>query len=180
MPKRKTSRNRTPEALAMLIDDHTKVRKLFKQFQKLEDENEIRQLVEKACQALTVHAELEESVFYPRIREGLKEDDHELVDEAEVEHDVAKQLIAKLESLDSSDDEYCAAFTVLSEYVGHHIEEEENEMFKKVKRADIDFEALAQEMRERKQELMGQTGDAEDESPRRADSKQRSRASHRI
>jgi hemerythrin-like domain-containing protein len=143
---------RLPEALAMLQEDHRKVQKMFKQFKKLNGDSESKQaLVEEACWALSIHAQLEEEVFYPALRAALDESD--LLDEAEVEHDVAKELIAKLESMGAEDEQYDATFTVLGEYVNHHIEEEEKEMFPKAKRAKMDMDALAEEMDERKESL---------------------------
>jgi hemerythrin-like domain-containing protein len=153
---RKRSSSRQPEAIAMLIEDHQKVQKLFRQFEKAESENQKSEIAELACNELTVHAELEEQVFYPAVREAIEQTD--LLDEAEVEHNVAKELIEKLKGMDSADEEYAATFTVLGEYVNHHIEEEQNELFPKVKKADIDLEALAGEMMEKKQELMAQHG----------------------
>jgi hypothetical protein len=95
-------------------------------------------------------------VFYPAVREAIDETD--LLDEAEVEHNVAKELIEKLKGMDSADEEYSATFTVLGEYVNHHITEEQDELFPKVKKAGLDMEALAAEMAEKKQELMAQMG----------------------
>lgn len=172
MPKRKSAKSKLPAPLAMLIEDHKKVRKLFKEFAKLDsdDDDQKRQIGEKTCQELTIHAQLEEEVFYPAIRKELADEENEMVDEAEVEHSVAKQLIAQLEGTDPSDPQYGATYKVLSEYVGHHIEEEETELFKEVKRTDIDFEKLAQEMRQRKQALMQKYGAMEEASGNRSKS----------
>jgi hemerythrin superfamily protein len=152
----KRSGSRQPEAIAMLIEDHQKVQKLFKQFEKAESQQQKSDIAEQACNELTVHAELEEQVFYPAVREAIDETD--LLDEAEVEHNVAKELIEKLKGMDSADEEYAATFTVLGEYVNHHITEEQDELFPKVKKAGLDMEALAAEMAEKKQELMAQMG----------------------
>lgn len=147
-----------PEPMAMLIEDHRKVQKMFKQFEKLkqqEDEEAKRDLVEQACAELKVHTQLEEELFYPAAREALDEAD--LIAEAEVEHDSAKQLIAKLDRQNGGE-EYDATFTVLGEYVNHHITEEQDEMFPKLKKADIDWDSLAEQMRTMKQELMERMG----------------------
>jgi hemerythrin superfamily protein len=93
---------------------------------------------------LTVHAEAEEEIFYPAAREAIEEQD--LLDEAEVEHASAKDLIAQIEAMDSSDPLYDAKVTVLGEYIDHHVEEEEKEMFPKVKKAKLDLEALGEEI----------------------------------
>jgi hemerythrin-like domain-containing protein len=160
MARRKTaarrSGNRQPEAIAMLIADHQKVRKLFRQFEKTEDAAQRGEIAEEACNDLTVHAQLEEQVFYPAIRKAIEETD--LVAEAEVEHAVAKELIEKLKGGQAADEEFAATFTVLAEYVGHHIEEEEGELFPKVRKADLEFEELAREMLEKKQELRADLG----------------------
>jgi hypothetical protein len=158
-----SSKSKLPGPLALLIEDHRKVQKLFKQFEKMDGtEPEAHQLVKQACLELTAHARLEEEVFYPALREHL--DEQEILDEAEVEHSVAKQLIHQLDNMDPDEPLYCATFTVLGEYINHHVEEEESEMFKKVKRAKIDFDALAQEMEQRKQQIMGELGLGDKES----------------
>jgi hemerythrin-like domain-containing protein len=158
MAKRKTrkSGSRQPEAITMLIQDHQKVQKLFKQFEKTEGAEERSKIVEEACADLTVHTQLEEQVFYPAVRRALEEAD--LLDEAEVEHDVAKDLIEKLKGMRSENGEYSATFVVLSEYVSHHIEEEQNELFPAARKTDLDFNALAEEMHQRKKELREELG----------------------
>lgn len=158
MAKRKArkSGSRQPEAITMLIQDHQKVQKLFKQFEKTEREDERSRIVEEACADLTVHTQLEEQIFYPAVRRALEEAD--LIDEAEVEHDVAKELIEKLKGMQSGNGEFSATFTVLSEYVLHHVEEEQNELFPAARKTDLDFDALAEEMKQRKKELRRELG----------------------
>src|SRR5690606_31446760 len=136
--KRKTNHQ---EAIAMLMKDHAKVRKLFKEFEKLgeDDADRKEEIVREVCMALTVHAQLEEECFYPAVKDEIKEP--ELVAEAAVEHDVAKQLIAQLESGELDDEQRDATFKVLGEYVGHHIDEEEKELFKQVESA-LDTSAI--------------------------------------
>lgn len=152
----KRGASRQPEALAMLIKDHQNVQKLFRQFEKAESPQQKAEIAEQACNELTVHAELEEQLFYPAVREAI--DDTDLLDEAEVEHSVATDLIEKLKGMDAADEEYAATFKVLGEYVNHHIREEEEELFPRVKKAGLDLEAMAEEMRQRKRELMEQHG----------------------
>lgn len=161
--KRKTA---SPEALQMLMEDHRKVQKLFKTFEKMHEDDEgddetQREIVEQACMELTIHAQLEEECFYPAVREAL--DEAELVDEALVEHSSAKELIAKLQGMQPDDPLYAASFIVLGEYVNHHIKEEEKEMFAQINKRKIDFDALAVEMQQRKQELMQEHGMASEE-----------------
>lgn len=141
--------------ISMLIDDHKRVKKAFKSFEKLDsetDSEECEALVRHTCAELQIHAALEEEIFYPAAREASKE--HDLFDEAEVEHMTAKQLIARLEEMNPDEDKYAAHFTVLGEYVQHHVKEEEKEMFPKLERAKIDWVALQQQMESRRQELM--------------------------
>jgi len=154
-----TRKQNLPEPMMMLIEDHRKVQKMFKQFEKLkeqDDEQSKRDLVEQACGELKVHTQIEEEIFYPAARQALEETD--LVAEALVEHDAAKQLIAKLEGGDAQGEEYDAMFTVLGEYTNHHISEEQDELFPKLKKADIDWEALASQLQERKQQLQEELG----------------------
>src|SRR3954469_15713708 len=161
---RKTS---FPEPMEMLMEDHRKVQKMFKQFEKLKDEDDDqskRDLVDQVCAELKVHTQIEEEIFYPAAREALEEGD--LVAEALVEHNSAKELIAKLQGSDADAEEYDAMFTVLGEYVNHHIAEEQDEMFPKLKKADLDWDALTAQMQERKgqlQEEMGLPSPAENE-----------------
>jgi len=164
----KSSRKTTlPEPMEMLIADHREVQKMFKQFEKLkeqDDDQSKRDLVDLTCAELKVHTQIEEEIFYPAAREALAEGD--LVAEALVEHNSAKELIAKLQGSDANAEEYAAMFTVLGEYVNHHIAEEQNEMFPKFKKADLDWDALTAQMQERKgqlQEEMGLTSTAEKE-----------------
>jgi hemerythrin-like domain-containing protein len=161
-----THRTRMPEPMEMLMEDHRKVQKMFKQFEKLkdqDDEQSKRDLVEQTCAELKVHTAIEEEIFYPAAREALEEGD--LVAEAFVEHASAKDLIAKLEGMDAGGEEYDATFTVLGEYVNHHIEEEQDQMFPKMKKGDLDWDELAQQMQQRKQALQEEMGlgGAEDE-----------------
>lgn len=147
------------DAIDLLMTDHKKVKKLFKEYEKLEDgdSDQKMELVATICKELTIHTQIEEEIFYPAVREAI--DDEDLVDEAVVEHAAAKQLISELHAMDADEDLYDAKVTVLSEEIEHHVEEEETEMFPKVKKAKMDIATLGQKMQERKQALMqdGQT-----------------------
>jgi len=160
---RKRAGSRQPEAISMLIEDHQKVQKMFKTFERTEDQQQQEQLATQICNELTVHTQIEEQVFYPAAREALDEEEAALVDEASVEHQVAKDLIEKIKQSRPHDEEYCALVTVLGEYVNHHIQEEQKELFPAVKKTEIDFEALAEEMQQKKQELMSEMGMGEGE-----------------
>jgi len=147
------------DATILLERDHNDVKKLFKQYEKLADDEadgeERQALAQQICTMLTVHATIEEEIFYPAAREAEVEED--LLDEAEVEHASAKDLIAQIQSMSPDDELYDAKVTVLGEYVEHHVQEEEGEMFPKCRRAKMDLAGLAQELAERKSELMADT-----------------------
>jgi hemerythrin-like domain-containing protein len=147
--------------IKMLTDDHSKVKKLFREFEKAdhEDAETCREIAEKACAELKVHTTIEEEIFYPAVREALP-DEAELLEEAKIEHESAKALIQKVEQLEPGTPQYAAAFTVLAEYVQHHIKEEEDEMFPKARKADIDHDGLADWMQTRKEDLQSSQGAA--------------------
>lgn len=156
-----TSARRTPsektgsDAIKLLIDDHNKVKKMFKEFEKIGKNNaeeEKEALATQICKELTVHAQLEEEIFYPAVREGI--DDEALMNEAMVEHAEAKGLIAQIQAMQASNPMYDALMTVLGENIEHHIEEEQKDMFPKVKKLKLDLEELGREMAERKEKLM--------------------------
>jgi hypothetical protein len=163
----KTTSKGAQDLLELLKEDHKKVIKMFDQFEKMkekeDDDQEAKQLlVETACAELTIHAQLEEELFYPVLREAI--DDEDMLDEAEVEHNTAKQLITELAAMQPGDELYDAKFTVLGEYVKHHVQEEEKEMFQKAKKAKLDLVAMAEQVMERKMELREELGlDAEEE-----------------
>jgi hemerythrin superfamily protein len=145
------------DATELLKADHKKVDKMFKDFEKLDDEQEKTALVEECCNSLKIHTRIEEEIFYPAARDVLKESD--LLNEAEVEHASAKDLIEQLEGYDGGDEMADAKFTVLGEYIRHHVKEEENEMFPKVKKAkELDLGQLGEQLMQRKQELMQEMG----------------------
>lgn len=146
---------RGQDAVALLTEDHKTVKKLFKDFDKAaeaEDTSDKEELVEQICLALKVHMEIEEEIFYPAVRAAIDEDD--MLNEAEVEHAGAKDLIAQIQEMASSDPLFDAKVTVLGEYIEHHVGEEETEMFVKAKKAKIDLAVLGDQMNKRKEELM--------------------------
>jgi len=149
---------KTQDALKLLKTDHDAVENLFEQYERLKDKDESKKedLIGQICTALSVHAQLEEEIFYPAARNALEEAGEDLLDEAEVEHGSIKSLVEQLETM-SADDELCdAKVKVLSEYVKHHVKEEETELFPKVKKSSLDLEAVGEEMAERKSELMAE------------------------
>ena len=134
-------------AIALLMEDHQYVKKAFRAFEKLDEEHQPA-LVKQVLQALKVHTRIEEEVFYPAVRKAIKDED--LMNEAEVEHDSAKVLIRQLERMKPSNPKFAATFTVLGEYVNHHVKEEESEMFPKARRARINLKGLGAKLMGRK------------------------------
>lgn len=155
---RKTERaaSKPVDAIKLLKDDHKEVKTFFKQYEDLDDEAEKQALADKICLALTVHAQIEEEIYYPATRAAIDDDD--LLDEAEVEHASAKQLIAEIQAMKAGDRLFDAKVTVLGEYIDHHVGEEENEMFPESRDSELDLKALGEQLAARKAELMAQTG----------------------
>lgn len=155
---KKATPSQTFDAIKLLTDDHKEVSKLFKEYEQLvkadADDEEKHVLAIRICALLTLHAEIEEEIFYPAAREAIEAQD--LLDEAEVEHASAKDLIAQIEGMHPSDKLFDAKVTVLGEYIEHHVQEEEGEMFPKVKKSELDLVAIGQELAARKQEFMAQ------------------------
>jgi hemerythrin superfamily protein len=148
-------KNSQEDALSLLTDDHAEVRALFEKFEGLSDRSKVskKRVADNICEALTVHAQIEEELFYPAVRQAIK--DKDMVDEAIVEHASAKELVAQIREMDAGEDLYDAKLKVLSEQVEHHVREEEDEMFPKVRESRLDLEALGNELRARKEQLKG-------------------------
>ena len=160
MARAKKSGSQKPLALELLFNDHRTVEALFEQYDtQKEDEDDAReQTAERICGELTVHAQVEEELFYPWLRENLEEDDMELLEEANVEHSTLKDLIAQIQSGDGTDAECDAKVKVLSEYTKHHVKEEEGEIFELIADKREELDELGQEMYARKAELMDEMG----------------------
>ena len=152
-----------PLALELLSSDHRKVEQLFQMYEdEKEGEDETKRgIAQQICGELTVHAQVEEELFYPWLKENMDEMDK--VEEAYVEHAGAKDLIAQIQGASDIDDTYDAKVKVLSEYIKHHVKEEENEIFPEVKGQQEELDELGQEMAARKAELMEEMGLAQDE-----------------
>jgi hemerythrin-like domain-containing protein len=143
------------DVINMLKEDHKRAKKAFRDFERMdpeEDAQDCEALVQQTCAELQVHAALEEELFYPAARGGLREED--LVEEAEVEHMTVKVLMEQLQGMSASDGKFAATFKVLGEYIKHHVKEEESEMFEQLGRARLDWEALGEAMHARRAELM--------------------------
>jgi hypothetical protein len=143
------------KATRLLKEDHSKVKALFREYEST-GENAHKQkqgIVEEVFRELEVHTQIEEEIFYPAVREAISETD--LLDEAEVEHTSAKELIAQIEAATEVDDKFDAKVIVLGEYIDHHVKEERNEIFVKARAAKgLDLVAMRDQLAARKEELM--------------------------
>jgi hypothetical protein len=152
--KAATAQRRPADAIKLLKDDHKEVKGWFQEFDKSDDDSRKQELADMICMALTVHATIEEEIFYPAAYEALDDDD--LLDEAEVEHASAKTLIAEIKGSSVGEPLFDARVTVLGEYVDHHVQEEEKELFPECRASDMDLKALGEQLAARKAELMEQ------------------------
>ena len=156
---RKTRRTgrRDPLAIKLLKADHREVEGWFDDYEQLDEDDEKQALFSKIALALKVHTQVEEEIFYPEER-GEVEDD--VLDEAYVEHQGAKDLIAQIEAMTPSDEFYDAKVKVLGEYIKHHVKEEEQPggIFAQAKKGDEDLDAMGERIKARKEELMATLG----------------------
>ena len=142
------------DAIALLKADHKEVAEMLEKFETTRSRKS--KLAQQICQALTVHAQIEEEIFYPAAREALGDDGKEVLDEAKVEHNSLKELIGQIEGSDPEDDLFDAHVKVLGEYVKHHVKEEEGELFPKLRKSDMDLAEVGAQLAARKKELMAQ------------------------
>ena len=142
------------DAIALLKADHEAVSQLFAEYEKTRSVPNKKALVAEICTALSVHAQIEEEIFYPAVKTALK--DKLLVPEATVEHAGVKDLIAQLKGVEPDGEMYDAKVKVLSEYVKHHVKEEQTEMFTKARATSLDMVELGAQMAARKKELRAQ------------------------
>ncbi len=156
----KSTSSAAGDAIALLKADHEEVKQKFDDYQALVDagaDGDARgDLAEIICAMLTAHTTIEEEIFYPAARTAIEE--AELLDEAEVEHASAKDLIAQLQDMDPDEPLYDAKLKVLGEYVLHHVQEEEGEMFPAVKKTKLDLQSLGKKMAVRKGEILTELG----------------------
>jgi hemerythrin-like domain-containing protein len=150
---------RQKDACDLLDADHKAVKKMFTEFEELTEargstREKKRQLAEKICLELTVHAQIEEEIFYPGIRKAIK--DELMMNEAEVEHTTAKDLIAQIQAMQPGDPLFDAKVLVLGEYIDHHVKEERNEMFPKARASKVDLVKMRDSLQSRKEELMAE------------------------
>ncbi len=151
-----TAADTSVDAIEMLTDDHRRVDELFEDYEATKDsadDDDKEQRVVAICVELTVHATVEEEIFYPAAREAFADDEGDLLDEAEVEHSMVKELVDQLSAMSPAEALYDAKVKVLAEYVKHHVQEEEEKIFPALRETDLDLEALGAEIAQRKQEL---------------------------
>ena len=159
----KTTSNKSPskvpthkaqDATALLRADHKLVSGLFAEYEKTNSTAKKKKLVAQICTELSVHAQVEEEIFYPAVKRALK--DKALIPEAIVEQATMKDLMAQVEGIEPNGEMYDAKVKVLSEYVKHHVKEEHSEMFPKAKSTSLDMLALGAQLAARKAELMAE------------------------
>lgn len=153
------SRN-SPSIIDLLKADHREVEELFSRFEQADgDSREQALLASQIGQALTIHAEIEETLLYPVILKLLDEEGADLTCEATVEHGTLRGLIAGMNGGDASQPMVKAHVVVLKEYVQHHVKEEEKELFPRVQELDLDLQAMAEDALALKQQLMDAAGE---------------------
>jgi hemerythrin-like domain-containing protein len=149
------------DAVSLLTSDHAEVKQMFEEYRQLvqdnADDDRRDELAAEICSALTVHAEIEEDIFYPALRERL--DDDLALDQAEVEHAIARDLIEQIVAMEPDDALFDARVLVLAEYVEHHVQEEESEIFPQAEKSGIDLDELGAELADRKNELLAELDD---------------------
>jgi hypothetical protein len=142
------------DAIALLKDDHRKVEELFEQFESASGDGRKERIANEICLELSIHATIEEEIFYPACEGKVDED---LLKESYVEHDAAKVMIAEIASGQGESDEFFdSKVKVLQEEIEHHVEEEEKRMeglFAQARKAGLDMDALGEQLAARKQEL---------------------------
>lgn len=144
--------HKTAEATALLRADHKHVAELFAEFGTTRSTANKKAIVAQICTELSVHAQVEEEIFYPEVQLALK--DHTLVPEAIVEQATLKALIAQLEGIDPDGEMFDAKVNVLAEYVKHHVKQEQEEMFPKARASALDMNALGERIATRKTQLL--------------------------
>jgi hypothetical protein len=154
------SKQTAKDAIALLKADHRQVEELFEQFEKARDGERKQRLAQEICNALKVHTAIEEEIFYPAFLEA--SEDLDIHHEAEIEHEGAKKLIAKIEDSSPDDEYFDPTVKVLSEMIKHHVKEEEKPggMFSVARESKMDLEALGKQLVQRKTEL--ESGDMDD------------------
>ena len=145
------------DILQLLTAEHREVKALFQHYHRLAEAggkgDERMLLASQICVALALHTQVEEEILYPAAREVMTRDE-DIVDEAYVEHAGAKTLIAQLKTMTSDQPLFDARVKVLGEYIDHHVKEEESNFFPKLRKSSLDFEAMGEQIAQRKKQLM--------------------------
>jgi len=155
---RKSASKRNSDAISLLKADHQEVSALFEKYEKGGERLTTQQkasLAKEICEALTVHAQIEEEIFYPSCREHVDKAE-DLLAEAKVEHQSLKELIYKIEQEQPGTGAFDAEVKVLGEYVKHHVKEEQTELFPKVRKSELDLAELGEQLAARKEELQSE------------------------
>ena len=159
------SGSRMKDALALLRADHEMVSELVEKYERGKnraDSDKKEELAQQICEELTIHAQIEEEIFYPALREASEEAEEALA-EAEVEHGSVKKLIEEIEGASPDSELFDAQIKVLGEYVKHHVKEEQNEIFPMARESDLDLKELGQQLAARKAELKGEEMEEEED-----------------
>lgn len=149
--ERKSASAKAQDATVLLKTDHQLVSDLFDEYEAAYSNAKKKQIANQICRELTVHAQIEEEIFYPAVKRAMK--DKELIPEARVEHATLKSLASQLEDMEPDDEMFDAKVKVMHEYVKHHVKEEQNEIFPKAKSSGVDMMQLGAKLSERKEEL---------------------------
>ena len=171
-PTGSSNDGRRHDAIALLKADHRQVEGWFEQFKKSRVQGKKAELAESICQALRIHTQIEEEIFYPAFLEAAGDED--MHHEAEIEHAGTKNLISEIEQAGPDDEYFDARVKVLAEMIRHHVNEEEKRdgMFTKARQADMPLEEIGERLEERKAELQGTMGDRMSQQQTIGDSKQ--------
>lgn len=158
------------DVIVLLKNDHNEVKKMFKQYDKLVEQGDAKgklKIANKICAELIAHSTAEEEIFYPGARAATEDD--AMINEGIIEHESAKELIAQIQDMDPEDEMYDAKVTVLGEYIVHHVDEEEEEMFPEVRESkELDLRGLAVTFTARKEEILKQLSGANGELNKQA------------
>jgi Hemerythrin HHE cation binding domain len=168
-----------PNAVQMIRQDHRKVEGLFKKFDQAKSNRARKRICDQVIGELEVHTKLEEEIFYPAVRQELG--DEEMIEEAEKEHQQAKDIIQELKTMEAEDEQLEEKFAGLVECIKHHVEEEQSEMLPKAEESEMDLAHYGEQMSERKKELTGKpkTRRAKSKAGRKSKSKGKRRRSRR-
>jgi hemerythrin superfamily protein len=158
LARKKIVVSKPQNAIALLRADHKKVSELFAQYEKTRSPEKKRTIVAEICIELGVHSQIEEEIFYPAAKRALR--DRELVPEALVEHASVKSLMAQVEGVKPDGEMFDAKIKVLSEFVKHHVKEEQNEIFPKAAKTKLDMNELGAQLAARKEQLLAERGAA--------------------